>query len=486
MARAVSTIVSSSTTTRTTTSSRATCSREIQRRGGSTLEWVATSRRRAQADCCGDQRRLPARLPPRRGAPAWSCSARSASRGCRCRSSCSPGRATGATSRRCARARPTTSSRASSPAARSSRSIRYAIQKNATNRNGCAGPASRRRADARPRATAPRTSSSRPSRTSCARRSTPSSAGRSMLRAGKLDAGDSSTRGARDHRAQRARAGAAHRGPARRVAHHHRQAPRSTSSAVDLAAGRRAARSTRSGRRPTPRRSRIDDVDSRRRRRRRRSRPPPAGRLEPALERRQVHARGRPRSTVAPASGQGATSRSSSTDTGKGIAPEFLPHVFERFRQADGSTTRAHGGLGLGLAIVRHLVELHAGWLDGDQHRHADGRERKSGGQSRQRGDRLSRRAPSGGTIHAADAAAAQAQANLTAVYTTLANTACNTDLTGQDLGGMTLTPGVYCFRDLGPADGNADARRPGQPQRGLPVQDRQHADHRQRRRRSC
>jgi signal transduction histidine kinase/ActR/RegA family two-component response regulator len=49
------------------------------------------------------------------------------------------------------------------------------------------------------------------------------------------------------------------------------------------------------------------------------------------------------------------------TDSGMGISPEFMPHVFDRFRQADASLTRQHGGLGLGLAIVKQLVELHGG-----------------------------------------------------------------------------------------------------------------------------
>jgi signal transduction histidine kinase/ActR/RegA family two-component response regulator len=52
------------------------------------------------------------------------------------------------------------------------------------------------------------------------------------------------------------------------------------------------------------------------------------------------------------------------SDTGPGIDEEFLPHVFDRFRQADSSASRKHGGLGLGLAIVRHLIELHGGTVE--------------------------------------------------------------------------------------------------------------------------
>jgi PAS domain S-box-containing protein len=70
---------------------------------------------------------------------------------------------------------------------------------------------------------------------------------------------------------------------------------------------------------------------------------PDGGRVEVALARVGDHAR----VTV--------------SDTGFGISREFLPHVFERFRQADSGLTRKHGGLGLGLALVRHLVELHGG-----------------------------------------------------------------------------------------------------------------------------
>jgi signal transduction histidine kinase len=61
---------------------------------------------------------------------------------------------------------------------------------------------------------------------------------------------------------------------------------------------------------------------------------------------------------------EGAQAYLTVTDTGIGIAPEFLPHVFDRFRQADGSTSRRHGGLGLGLAIADALAKMHGGKLE--------------------------------------------------------------------------------------------------------------------------
>jgi len=64
--------------------------------------------------------------------------------------------------------------------------------------------------------------------------------------------------------------------------------------------------------------------------------------------------------------GTGADVELGLSDTGIGINPEFLPHVFDRLRQADASSTRRHGGLGLGLAIVRHLVELHGGTVSAE------------------------------------------------------------------------------------------------------------------------
>jgi signal transduction histidine kinase len=66
------------------------------------------------------------------------------------------------------------------------------------------------------------------------------------------------------------------------------------------------------------------------------------------------------------ATAQGQEAELTVSDTGKGIAPEFLPHVFEQFRQEEESHSRSQGGLGLGLYIVRELVGLHGGTIQAE------------------------------------------------------------------------------------------------------------------------
>ncbi len=92
-----------------------------------------------------------------------------------------------------------------------------------------------------------------------------------------------------------------------------------------------------------------------------RSRQIAAGRLESVVQCREIHRFGRHRDRRADR--RRAQLVIVVTDSGIGIATEFLPYIFERFRQADQSITREHGGLGLGLAIAKEITELHGGVL---------------------------------------------------------------------------------------------------------------------------
>jgi PAS domain S-box-containing protein len=94
---------------------------------------------------------------------------------------------------------------------------------------------------------------------------------------------------------------------------------------------------------------------------------PAGGRVEIKLEQFQAGQELRQREPAAKAVSSFCPSvQLTVTDTGKGISPDFLPHVFDYFRQADSKTTRKFGGLGLGLAIVRYLVELHGGTVSAE------------------------------------------------------------------------------------------------------------------------
>ena len=165
------------------------------------------------------------------------------------------------------------------------------------------------------------------------------------------------------HRAQRQDAGAHDRRSPGRVADHGRQHPHRT------AAGRpRRGDSGRHGRGPArrPGEDRASDVhlSRRARSRRRRLAPAAADRREPPVERiKFTPAGGQVEVTLTSA---GSHAEIQVVDTGQGIDAAFLPHIFERFSQADPSTTRRQGGLGLGLAIVRALVERHGGTVQAD------------------------------------------------------------------------------------------------------------------------
>ena len=97
----------------------------------------------------------------------------------------------------------------------------------------------------------------------------------------------------------------------------------------------------------------------------------PAGAVEPAVERGEVHLRGRRVSLRIRKDGDQL--EAVVTDTGQGIDPDFLPQLFQRFRRADMREKRRYGGLGVGLALCRHLVDLHEGTIEGRSAGHGHG-----------------------------------------------------------------------------------------------------------------
>ena len=211
-----------------------------------------------------------------------------------------------------------------------------------------------------------RTSSWRCSATSCATRSRRSSPRSQLMR---LRGGDGAEQRARDHRAAGRPPGAAGRRPARRLAHHARQGRAATRAPSSSPTSSRAAIEMASP--LLEQRRHTLDVDVPRDGLRVDGDPTRLAQVvvEPADQRRQVHASRAARSRVARARDGERRRRLRVRDNGIGIAPEMLPRIFDLFVQERQALDRAQGGLGLGLALVRSLVELHGGTVDGAQRR---------------------------------------------------------------------------------------------------------------------